>query len=84
MFYGLTDLLLETAPDPANARARQARLQEARETLEKLKAAELAAAGGMSIRHSGSRYAGDGAAPTSRWAYCARAISWRTVRAPFR
>ena len=41
VFYELVDLLLQTAPEPAKAAALQARLHEARETLEKLKAAEL-------------------------------------------
>ncbi len=41
VYYELVDLLLKTAPDSADASAYQARLHEARETLEKLKAAEL-------------------------------------------
>jgi CHAT domain-containing protein len=41
VFFELVDLLLATAPDPADAAAYQARLHEARELLEKLKAAEL-------------------------------------------
>jgi CHAT domain-containing protein len=41
VFFELVDLLLSTAPDAADAAAYQARLREARETLEKLKAAEL-------------------------------------------
>ncbi len=41
VYYELVDLLLQTAPDPASAAAHQARLREARETLETLKAAEL-------------------------------------------
>jgi CHAT domain-containing protein len=41
VFFELVDLLLATAPDPADAAAYQARLHQARETLEKLKAAEL-------------------------------------------
>jgi CHAT domain-containing protein len=41
VFFELVDLLLATAPDPADAAGYQARLNEAREMLEKLKAAEL-------------------------------------------
>ncbi|MGH7293155.1 MAG: CHAT domain-containing protein, partial [Myxococcota bacterium] len=41
VFYELVDLLLRTAPEPSDAPAHQARLREARETLERLKAAEL-------------------------------------------
>jgi CHAT domain-containing protein len=41
VFFELVDLLLATAPDPKDAAAYQARLHEAREMLEKLKAAEL-------------------------------------------
>jgi CHAT domain-containing protein len=41
LFFELVDLLLATAPDPAEAAAYQARLREAREMLERLKAAEL-------------------------------------------
>ncbi len=41
VYYELVDLLLQTAPDPASGAAHQARLREARDTLEKLKAAEL-------------------------------------------
>src|SRR5262245_28016875 len=41
VFFELVDLLLATAPDPEDATAYQARLHEAREMLEKLKAAEL-------------------------------------------
>src|SRR5262245_42578444 len=41
IFFELVDLLLATAPDPTDTKAYQARLHEAREMLEKLKAAEL-------------------------------------------
>jgi CHAT domain-containing protein len=41
VFFELIDLLLATAPPPSEAAAHQARLTEARETLELLKAAEL-------------------------------------------
>src|SRR5262245_22829964 len=41
VFTELVDLLLRTAPDPADAAAYQARLHEVRDTLEGLKAAEL-------------------------------------------
>ena len=41
IFFELVDLLLATAPDPSDGSAYQARLREARATLEQLKAAEL-------------------------------------------
>src|SRR5262245_3179947 len=41
VFFELVDLLLATAPGPADGAAYQARLREVREMLEKLKAAEL-------------------------------------------
>jgi len=41
VFFGLVDLMLETAPPPTEVAAYQARLLEARETVEQLKTAEL-------------------------------------------
>jgi len=41
VFFGLVDLLLETAPPPTETAAYQARLLQARETVEQLKTAEL-------------------------------------------